>query len=125
MGRAIRPWLGMQGRAIDPKLGTLMRVPIQPGYLVEVVYDGSPADRAGIRGGNVSVVVQGEEYLFGGDIVTAIQSTSVRTHQDYVAKVRTLRPGQRVKVSILRDGQVREVTLTVGERPRLPSDLVD
>jgi putative serine protease PepD len=125
MGRVIRPWLGMQGRAIDPKLGTLMRVPIQPGYLVEVVYDGSPADRAGIRGGSVSVVVQGEEYLFGGDIVTAIQSTSVRTHQDYVAKVKTLRPGQRVKVSILRDGQAREVMLTVGERPRLPSDLVD
>ena len=125
MGRVIRPWLGMQGRAVDPKLGTLMRVPIQPGYLVEVVYDGSPADRAGIRGGSVSVVVQGEEYLFGGDIVTAIQSTSVRTHQDYVAKVKTLRPGQRVKVSILRDGQAREVTLTVGERPRLPSDLVD
>jgi S1-C subfamily serine protease len=125
MGRVIRPWLGMQGRAVDPKLGTLMRVPIQPGYLVEVVYDGSPADRAGIRGGSLSVVVQGEEYLFGGDIVTAIQSTSVRTHQDYVAKVKTLRPGQRVKVSILREGQLREVTLTVGERPRLPSDLVD
>ena len=49
-----------------------MRAPITPGYLVEVVFDGSPADQAGIRGGNLVVVVQGEEYLLGGDILTAI-----------------------------------------------------
>jgi S1-C subfamily serine protease len=36
-----------------------------------------------------------------------------------------LRPGQRVRVVLLRDGQPREFTLTVAERPRLPSDLVD
>ena len=74
------------------------RLPVAPGYLVEVVYDGSPADRAGIRGGNLSVVVQGDEYLLGGDILTAIQGTPIRTHSEYLTKVRTLRPGQRVKV---------------------------
>jgi serine protease Do len=125
VGRVVRPWLGMQGRAVDARLGALIRLPLTPGYLVEIVYDGSPADRAGIRGGNLSVVVQGEEYLLGGDIVTAIQGAPVRTHQDYVAKVRTLRPGQRVRVTLFREGQTRELTLTVAERPRLPSDLVD
>ena len=125
LGRVVRPWLGMQGRAIDDKISGVVRMPLTPGYLVEVVFDGSPADRAGVRGGNLSVVVQGEEYLLGGDIVTAIQGTPVRNHQDYLARVKTLRPGQRVKLSIFRDGHQREVTLTVAERPRLPSDLVD
>jgi S1-C subfamily serine protease len=115
----------MQGRAVDAALAAVVRMPITPGYLVEVVYDGSPADSAGIRGGNLAVVVQGEEYLLGGDILTAIQGTPVRTHQDYVARVRTLKPGQRVKVTLVRDGQPRELTLTVGERPRLPSDLAE
>jgi len=124
-GRVVRPWLGMQGRAIDASLGTVVRMPVTPGYLVEIVYDGSPAERAGVRGGTLAVVVQGEEYLLGGDIVTAIQGTAVRTHQDYVNKVKTLKPGQRVKVTLNRDGQSRDVTLTVGERPRLPSDLGD
>jgi len=124
-GRIVRPWLGMQGRAVDSKLGAIVRVPVTPGYLVEVVFDGSPAELAGVRGGNLSVVIQGEEYLLGGDIVTAIQGTPIRTHQDYVAKVKTLKPGQRVKVSLMRDGQSRDVTLTVSERPRLPSDLSD
>ena len=95
------------------------------GYLVEVVYDGSLADRAGVRGGNLSVVVQGEEYLVGGDILTAIDGTAMRTHQDYLAKVKTLKPGQRTRITIMRDGQRRELSLTVGERPRLPSDLAD
>jgi serine protease Do len=125
VGRVVRPWLGIQGREVDNRLGGIVRLPITPGYLVEVVYDGSPAERAGIRGGNLSVVIQGEEYLLGGDILTSIQTTPIRSHVDYLSKVRTLRPGQRVKVTILRDGQPRELTLTVAERPRLSSDLVD
>jgi len=125
VGRVVRPWLGMQGRAVDNKLGGVVRMPVTPGYLVEVVYDGSPADRAGIRGGNLSVVVQGEEYLLGGDILTAINGTPIRTHSEYVARVKTLRVGQRVKITVVRDGQPREMTLTVSERPRLPSDLTE
>src|SRR5919198_3215557 len=109
-GRVVRPWLGMQGRAIDARLGDVVRMPITPGYLVEIVYDGSPAEQAGVRGGTLAVVVQGEEYLLGGDIVTAIQGTPVRTHQDYVAKVKTLKPGQRVKVTLMREGHSRDVT---------------
>lgn len=124
-GRVIRPWLGIQGRAVDARLGSIIRIPVTPGYLVELVYDGSPADRAGIRGGNLSVVVQGDEYLLGGDILTAIQGVPIRTHQDYVAKVKTLRPGQKIRATIMREGHTREVTLTVSERPRLPSDLGD
>jgi S1-C subfamily serine protease len=124
-GRVIRPWLGVQGRAVDAKLGTIVRMPVTPGYLVEVVFDGSPADEAGVRGGNLAIIVQGEEYLLGGDILTAIQGTPIRTHQDYVAKVKTLKPGQKVKLTVMREGHSRDVTLTVGERPRLPTDLSD
>ena len=125
VGRIVRPWLGIQGRGIDPRLAGIVRLPLTPGYLVEIVYDGSPADRVGVRGGNLSVVVQGEEYLLGGDIVTSIQGTPIRNHVDYVAKVRTLKPGQRIRLTIVREGQARELTLTVAERPRLPSDLAD
>src|SRR5438309_3511237 len=124
-GRVIRPWLGLQGREVDASLSSLVKLPFASGYLVEIVHDGSPAERAGVRGGSTSVVVQGEEYLLGGDILTAIQGTPIRTHQEYVAKVRTLKPGQRMKITIVRDGQSRELTLTVTERPRLPADLVD
>ncbi|HSE92908.1 MAG TPA: trypsin-like peptidase domain-containing protein [Methylomirabilota bacterium] len=124
-GRVIRPWLGIQGRTVDARLTGLVRMPLTPGYLAEVVYDGSPAERAGIQGGSVSVVIQGEEYLLGGDIVTAIGGHPVRNHEDYLARVNALRPGQKVRVSVFREGHTREVTLGVVERPRLPSDLAE
>ena len=124
-GRVIRPWLGLQGREIDSQVTSILRLPLSPGYLIEIVYDGSPAERAGVRGGSLSVVVQGEEYLVGGDILTTIEGTPIRTHQDYLAKVKALKPGQRTRITILRDGQGRELSLTVGERPRLPADLTD
>jgi serine protease Do len=124
-GRVIRPWLGLQGREIDAQITSLLRMPLSPGYLIEVVYDGSPAERAGVRGGNLSVVVQGEEYLIGGDVLTTIDNTSIKTHQDYLAKVKTLKPGQRTRITIFRDGQRRELSITVAERPRLPADLAD
>jgi S1-C subfamily serine protease len=124
-GRVVRPWLGIQGRAIDPRLTGVVKLPLVPGYLAEIVFEGSPADRAGIRGGSLSVVIQGEEYLLGGDIVTAVQGHPVRSHEDYMARVTALKPGQRAKLTVVRDGVTREISLTVAERPRLPSDLSD
>ena len=124
-GRVVRPWLGIQGRAVDSRISGVVRMPLTPGYLAEIVWDGSPAERAGIRGGHLSVVIQGEEYLLGGDIVLAIQGQPVRSPEDYAARVNALKPGQRVRLTIFRDGQTLEVTLIVAERPRLPSDLAD
>jgi serine protease Do len=124
-GKVVRPWLGMQGRAVDQRLSNIIKLPLAPGYLVEVVYDGSPADRAGIRGGSLSVILQGDEYLLGGDILTAINGQAVRSHQEYISRVNALRPGQRVRVTVVRDGATREVALTVAERPRLPGDLAE
>src|SRR5919197_3026680 len=69
LGKVVRPWLGMQGRAVDQRLSGFVKMPLAPGYLGGVVYAGSPADRAGIRGGSVSIVLQGDEYLLGGDVV--------------------------------------------------------
>jgi serine protease Do len=125
LGKVVRPWIGVQGRAVDQRLSNFVKMPLALGYLVEVVYDGSPADRAGIRGGSISIVLQGDEYLLGGDVLTALNGQAVRNHQEYVNRVNTLRPGQRVRVTIVRDGQPRELTLTVAERPRLPGDLAE
>jgi len=124
-GRVVRPWLGIQGRMVDARLAGLVRMPLTPGYLAEIVYDGSPADRAGIQGGAVSIIVQGEEYLLGGDIITAVAGHPVRSQEDYLTRVNALKPGQRVRLGVFRDGHTREVTLTVVERPRLPSDLAE
>jgi S1-C subfamily serine protease len=110
---------------MDPRLGTLLKMPLTPGFLVEVVEDGSPAERAGIRGGELSLTVQGEEFLLGGDIVTAVNGVPIRTQQDFSSRVKALKPGQRVRLTVFREGSTREVNLVAVERPRLPYDLAE
>ncbi len=124
-GRVTRPWIGIQGRMVSPPLLSLLRLPLAPGFLVEVVEDGSPADRAGLKGGHLFVSVQGDEFLVGGDIVTAVGGRPIKDPGDFRATAKSLKPGQQIRLTVFRDGATRNVTLTVIERPRLPSDLSD
>ena len=124
-GKVTRAWIGLQGRTMDPRLGNLLKMPVTAGFLVEVVEDGSPAEKAGIRGGELSLTVQGEEFLLGGDIVTAWNGANIRTQGEFSARVKALKPGQRVRLTVFRDGSTREVNLVAVERPRLPYDLAD
>jgi S1-C subfamily serine protease len=50
-GRVIRPWVGFHGQFVDPTPRQILRVPLVPGELVEVIEPGSPAERAGLQGG--------------------------------------------------------------------------
>ncbi len=124
-GRVIRPWLGIQGRMLGAAPINLLRMPLVPGFLVEVVEERSPAERAGLKGGNLSVTIQGEEFLVGGDIVTAVSGRPIKHQDDFRATAKFLKPGQQIRLTVSRDGTTREVTLTVIERPRLPYDLTD
>ncbi len=122
-GRVIRPWIGIQGRMAEPGLLNLLRLPMVPGFLVEVVEDGSPAEKAGLKGGHLFITIQDEEFLVGGDIVTAINGQVLKAPDDFRAQLRPVKPGQRLRLTVFRDGASREVMLTVVDRPRLPYDL--
>jgi S1-C subfamily serine protease len=124
-GRVVRPWIGIQGRMVTPPLLSLLRLPMTPGFLIEVVEDGSPAERAGVKGGSLSVAVQGEEFLVGGDILTAVGGRPVKDQDDFRTATKSVKPGQQLRLRVFREGATREVTVTVVERPRQPYDLSD
>ncbi len=124
-GRVVRPWIGIQGRMVTPSLLSLLRLPMAPGLLIEVVEDGSPAERAGLKGGHLSVAVQGEEFLVGGDILTAVGGRPIKDQNDFRAAAKSLKLGHQLRLTVFREGATREVTLTVVERPRQPYDLAD
>lgn len=122
-GRVSRPWIGIQGQMVSPGLLGLLRLPLVPGFLVEVVEDGSPAEKAGLKGGHLSVSVQGEEFLVGGDIVTTVNGEAIRGYDDFRERLRRVKPGHSVRLTVFRNGAIRDLTLTVVERPRQPYDL--
>ncbi len=103
-GRVVRPHLGISvGNA-----QALKRAGIQ-GVLIMSVAEGSPAQRAGLRG----TYRAGDGSLVLGDIVQEIDGRTVSSVDDVYAALERHRPGDVVKVGILRDGQPREIEVTL------------
>ena len=122
-GRVIRPWLGFHGQAIDTDLQTLLRIPLATGLLVEVVEPGSPAQKAGLRGGELELTIAGHEFLMGGDIVTTINGIDMNSQDNIEEALGSVKVGSNISLRVFREGTSLELTYTVPERPLLPGDI--
>jgi S1-C subfamily serine protease len=114
--------VGIQGHLVIPQLKELLRLPLTDGLLVEVVEPGSPAEQAGVRGGQLDVVLGGVALLLGGDIITHFNDKPVDTPERLTEAMRSLHVGDTLRVTLFRHGQTQEVTLILPERPLLPQD---
>jgi 2-alkenal reductase len=86
------------------------------GAYVTNVTPGGPADNAGIRGGAQPTAI--ELLLAGGDIITAIDGQPVSTFDDLLSYLTTNKsPGDTVVLTVLRDGESMDITVTLGKRP--------
>lgn len=122
-GRVVRPWLGVHGKLIRKELGTIFNFPLVDGFLVETVEPGSPAQRVGMRGGELPIKIAGEEFLFGGDIITAANGQPLGDPEKFSSFVRSLKVGDKVRLTVFREGKTHKVEFVLPERPILPGDL--
>ncbi|HSL42683.1 MAG TPA: trypsin-like peptidase domain-containing protein [Anaerolineales bacterium] len=84
-------------------------------YVLDVV-PGGPADQAGIRGGTQPTEI--ERLQAGGDIITAIDGQPVVNFDDLLSYLTTNKsPGETVVLTVLREGQPVDITVTLGSRP--------
>src|SRR5215475_1200338 len=124
-GRLIRPWLGFHGQFIDHILQRWLRIPLEIGFLVEVVEPGSPAEQVDLRGGKLELTIAGYEYLLGGDIITKLNGAPLTTPENIIAALAELRVGATVNLTIFRGGKYVDLRYTLPERPLLPGDISD
>jgi serine protease Do len=119
-GRYEYSWLGITGATLRPAVAEQMDLPRDTGgaLLIQVSGD-SPADRAGLRGGSSTFILDGVEYSVGGDIIVAINGSAVHDMDDLIAfLVGNTRPGDKVILEVIRDGQKREeMEVILGKRP--------
>ncbi len=110
-----RPWLGISGAEIDSSLQQQYNLPVGQGILVIDVTSGSPAAAAGLQGSTIS----GSQNSSGqmGDIITAIDGHRIASMSDLTNYLNTKQPGDKVSLSILRNGQQQTVTVTLGSWP--------
>jgi S1-C subfamily serine protease len=111
-------WLGIAGQPLTAEIAKEMNLPeTQSGILVEQVQAGSPADKAGLQGSFKPVLINGQRVLVGGDILTAIDGQTLNTLDDLKSYVQNAKPGQEVKLTILRDGKEQTLTATLEAHP--------
>ena len=122
-GHVVRPWLGFHGQFLDGELQKIFRIDLVPGFLVEVVEPGSPAERAGLQGGDLEIDIAGHEFLLGGDIITAINGTAVSSPEKVVEALRGMKVGTPVTLTVFRDGKEVKLAYGLPERPILPGDI--
>ena len=122
-GRVMRPWLGVSGKVIGQEVQDLLKLPLVDGFLVETIEPGSPAAKAGLHEGELLIAISGEEFLFGGDIITAANGKELDDTEKFAQFVRTLKVGDTVRLTLYHDGTTRQVEFNLPERPILPGDV--
>jgi S1-C subfamily serine protease len=115
-GKAQHAFLGVSAAAVTPQLQKLFNLPTSHGLLVRDVAKGSGAAKAGIKGGTTSVVVGGESYKVGGDIITKVDGQPVGTYDQLFSAVQRKHPGDTLKIELYHDNSKRTVTAKLGIR---------
>jgi S1-C subfamily serine protease len=111
-------WLGISGYTVYPELVKAMNLPVEQGAYVSTITAGGPAEAAGLKGTTETITQDGWTVEIGGDIITAINGQPVNTFDDMLVYLSLqTSPGQKVTLTVLRGGQYRDVSLTLGTRP--------
>ncbi len=100
-GEVTRGWLGVGIQDLDPKLADYYHIDDGKGALISQVFEGNPADKAGIKVEDVIVAVDGSKVSSSRDLTRLIANTPV---------------GKKTDVTVIRDGHKKTFTVTLSKR---------
>jgi S1-C subfamily serine protease len=121
-GRVDHPYLGIYARPIESSIAELFRLPVKRGLLVERVVQETGAADAGLRGGTTRVVVAGESYNLGGDIIVKVEGSAVNSSERLRELVAEKKPGDTISVEILRGEDRQTLHIKLGRQPPTPQE---
>ena len=101
-GSVTRGWIGVEAQEITPELAESFKLPASEGALIAGVMRGSPADRAGIR---------------PGDVLIAVAGKPVKDPQGMLDLIAGLAPGESAKFRLRRETKEIDVDVSIGKRP--------
>jgi serine protease Do len=104
-GKVTRGWLGVSIQDVDQDLATTMKLPTTRGVLLSDVQAGSPAQKAGLRRGDVVVKIDGQAVETTGHFRNAIAAGG---------------SGKKVNLELYREGKLQSLQVSLGEAPQDP-----
>jgi S1-C subfamily serine protease len=121
-GRVDHPYLGIEARPIEANVAELFRLPVKRGLLVENVFPDSGAAEAGLRGGDTRVVVAGESYMIGGDVIVTADGRELASTEELRDVVSEKEPGDEVVLEIYRGDEKQKLEIKLGRQPPSPQE---
>jgi len=119
-GKVEHAYLGIEAVPITPDLARVFRLPVKQGLLVEGVRRGSGAAKAGLEAGTTQVVLAGESYRLGGDVIVkadGVRLSSLARLRDLIA---AKKPGDTIELELYRGNSTRTVEVKLGRQPPSP-----
>lgn len=118
-GQYQHSWLGITGTSLTADIAEAMDLPAnQRGALVIELAENGPSDKAGLKGSDEEVKIDGQTFRVGGDVIVAFDGRPVKDFDDIVAYLaRYTRVNQKVELTVLRNGKEKDITVRLGLRP--------
>jgi len=113
---AREPWLGIEGSNVTPTIAETLGLRQTDGFLIVSVEPGSPAEVAGLRGGDRVMTIEGRPVVVGGDVITAVDNLQIQDAQDIGALLAQKSIGDFVEFTIIRGGSTLEFDVQLGSR---------
>ncbi|MGQ9597471.1 MAG: S1C family serine protease [Thermoproteota archaeon] len=114
------PWLGVTGVDMTYDMASAMGVNVTYGWLIVGVTANGPAAKAGLQGGSKQVLIKGSRVSVGGDIVIGINGKRITGGDDLLSFLEEYAlPNQKVILTIVRNNQTMNITVTLETRPPL------
>lgn len=104
-GYVVRGWMGVEVQEITPALAQSLQLDTTQGILIAGLLRNGPADKAGLR---------------PGDVITQIDRHKLAGARATINYIASLKPNTQVEFMIIRDGKNKAVTATIGQRPASP-----
>jgi S1-C subfamily serine protease len=120
-GKVRRGWIDATMVQIFPSLVRYAKLPINAGLLVSRTRRNGLAERAGLRQGAEPVQYGRSVIYLGGDIISSVDGMQTNTLADLYSALEDNKPGEKVRVEILRGGRSSALELTLSDREELLS----
>jgi S1-C subfamily serine protease len=116
-GKVEHPFLGIEGKTLQPNIARLFHLPVTSGVLVASVRAGTGAAKAGLKSATTQVTVAGESWPAGGDVIVKADGQAVSTIEQLVDLIATKKPGDTINLEIVRGMKRMHLDVKLGRQP--------
>jgi serine protease Do len=113
---ATEPWLGIEGSNVTPAIAQILGLHEPFGFLIFSVEPASPAELAGLKGGDRVATIDGRPVVLGGDVIIAVDDIQIQDAQDIEAQLIDKTVGDVVEFSIIRGSSTQDVEVELSAR---------